>query len=154
MARHRAAGRRQRRPRSAAQLPRRADARDRRGLRRSDWLRDSAEVRGRRGGGRDADRGGELGDARPLAAGLLAVDQPPDPERARPPAPDARHALRAHRARGAASPPALAIPQDLDLLRRHLRLRRAARADDRPRCRSCGCASREPDRAAPVPDAR
>ena len=49
------------------------------------------------GGARRADAGGrrELGDARALAAGLLAVDQPPDPQRAGPPAPGALHALRA-----------------------------------------------------------
>ena len=48
-----------------------------------DWLRRRPEVRdrGRRGG--DARRGGQLGDARPLAPGLLAGHQPPDPERAR-----------------------------------------------------------------------
>ena len=36
----------------------------------------------------DADRGRQLGDAGALAAGLLALDQPPDPQRARSPAPD------------------------------------------------------------------
>ena len=45
-------------------------------------------VAAHRGG--DAGRGRELRDARPLAAGVLAVDQSPDPQRPRAPAPDAR----------------------------------------------------------------
>ena len=40
---------------------------------------------GGRGDG-DPDRGRELSDARPLAPCVLALDQPPDPERPRPPA--------------------------------------------------------------------
>ena len=55
------------------------------------------------GRARRADAGGrrQLGDARPLAAGLLAVHQPPDPEWPRPPAPAALDALRADHPRRA-----------------------------------------------------
>ena len=43
--------------------------------------------------------GAQLGDARALAAGLLAGHQPPDPQRGRAPAPDALDALRGDRDR-------------------------------------------------------
>ena len=85
--RHRAARGRQRDV-AGAQLPRRADDRHRRVLPHR-LAGQHAEVHDRRGGGRDPDRRGQLGHDGPLAAGLLAVDQPPDPQRGRPPAPDA-----------------------------------------------------------------
>ena len=48
-----------------------------------------------------ARRGRQLGDARALAPGLLAVDQPPDPERPRTAAPAALDAVRADHPRRA-----------------------------------------------------
>ena len=57
------------------------------------WLQQTLDLPGR-GARRDHAAGrGQLGDARPLAPGLLALDQPPDPQRARPAAPGALHAL-------------------------------------------------------------
>jgi hypothetical protein len=76
-----AAGRRQR-DLAGAQLPRGADGRRRRGLPPA-LVRRPAQVRDRGRGHGDADRRRGLGDARPVAAVLRAVDEPPDPERAR-----------------------------------------------------------------------
>ncbi len=88
------------------------------------------QVRDRRGGDRDADRGGRGGDARPVAAGLPAGHQPPDPQRRRAPAPDALDALRGDRHRGGAGGRA-GDPARPRLPRRHLRVRRDAGLPDR-----------------------
>ena len=98
-------------------------------------------VAARRG---DAHRRGELGDARPLAAGLLAGDQPPDPQRDRPPAPDALDAVRRDRDRALLAA-ALVAAGGPRVPGRHLRVRRAARVHHRaPVDRRA--ALREPDR--------
>ena len=66
------------------------------------WLAESAALRRRRRSAtRDARGGRQLGDARALAAGLLALDQPPDPERPRTSAPAALDAVRADHPRRA-----------------------------------------------------
>ena len=98
--RHGAARRRQRHL-ARAQLPRRADDRDRRGLPHR-LARQHAEVHDRGGRGRDPHRRRQLGDDGPLAARLLAVDEPPDPQRGGPAALDPFDALRGHHHRGAA----------------------------------------------------
>ena len=79
--------------------------------------------------GRDADaRGGRgLGDARALAAGLLALAQPPDPERPGPAAPHAGHAVHRDHRRGGDRYRA-GHPAGPRLPRRDLRVRRAHRA--------------------------
>ena len=109
----------------------RAAARHRRRLRpavaqRRDDLRDRRRRRG------DARRCRQLGDARPVAARLLAVDQPPDTEQPRQAAPDALHAGRLHHARGAAGGGADG-PAGHRHAARPLRVRRAAEPDDRAR---------------------
>ena len=63
------------------------------------WLGETLDVRGRRARHADARRRCELGDARPLAAGLLALDQPADPERPRSAASRALDPVRADRDR-------------------------------------------------------
>src|SRR4051794_4574310 len=123
-----AAGRRQR-DLAGAQLPRGPDGGRRRGVPPALVLR-PAQVRHRGRRHRDTDRRRGLGDARALAAVVCALDEPPDPERARPPAPAARHAVRRDRARRgdrrrADPPPRPRLP------RGPLRVRRPARADDR-----------------------
>ncbi len=91
-------------------------------------------------------------DARHLAALLRARDEPPDPQRARAPAPEARHAVRADRARGARRGGAR-DPGRPRLPRRHLRVRRDARVHDRAPRRSscCATASRERERPYRIP---
>ena len=82
---HRAAG--PRRPhRAGGPLPERSDDRSRRRSAPA-VAGGSSDVCGRGARQRHADRRRQLGDARPVAPGLLAVNQPPDPERPRPPAP-------------------------------------------------------------------
>src|SRR4051795_7414216 len=106
------------------------------------------EARG--GGARHADRRRQLGHDGPLAAGLLAVDQPPDPERDGPPALEPLDALRRHHHRRVprrrADHPAGPRADGGDI-----RLRRARGADDRPSV-DRGAALQGARRAAPVPD--
>ena len=48
------------------------------------WLAQASQIHRRGSGDADAGGGRELGDARAVAAGILAVDQSPDPQRPRP----------------------------------------------------------------------
>ena len=145
---HRAAGRGRQTELAAPDYLEAPVARDRRGASTPQWLADGAEVRRRGGRDGDADRGVELGDARALAPGLLAVDQPPDPQRARAAAPDALDAVRAHRdrrgdRRGARRARGPRLP------RRHLRVRRAARRSRIAHVSIIALRFREPDRTGP-----
>ena len=130
VARHRAAGRRQR-DLAGAQLPRRADARDRRGLPHRTGCADALKYAIAAAGGRDADRRGELGDAR-ASRGWPTRCRPTARSRAR----SAGCTRRARRPSWSSPSPALLAggadrPAGPRLPRRDLRLRRAARADDR-----------------------
>ena len=73
----------------------------------------------------------QLGDARALAAGLLAFDESPDPDRPRAAAPATLHAVRAdpRSGRDRRRPGGDRGPR---LSGRHLRVRRDARVHDRP----------------------
>ncbi|CAA9498186.1 MAG: hypothetical protein AVDCRST_MAG53-2244, partial [uncultured Solirubrobacteraceae bacterium] len=95
-----------------------------------------ADLRVRRRGGPDARGGGRIGDARAVAAGVLALAQPPDTERSGAAAPHARHPVRRHRRRGGRRRRARDSPGPR-LPRRPLRVRgpdrAAARALERDR---------------------
>ena len=91
----------------------------------------AAALHGRRAGRADAGGGRQLGDARPVAAGLLAVDEPPDTQRPGTAAPAALHPIRAdHSRRGARRGAGGAGEHRLP--GRYLRVRCDARVHDRP----------------------
>ncbi len=112
------------------------------------WLGKDADVP-RRGHGRgDARRGRQLGDARPLAAGVLAVDQPPDPQRPRAPAPRALDAVRADHPRGRDRRGARGDARTSTSSSASTRSARRSRSRSRT-CRSAACATPSPTRDRP-----
>jgi amino acid transporter len=67
-----------------------------------DWLADGLTYVIAAAASVHADRGVQLGDAGPVAAGVLLGHEPPDPRRHRAPAPDALDAVHPHQRRGGA----------------------------------------------------
>ena len=95
------------------------------------WLEQTLHVPGGRAGHAHARGGGQLGDARPLAAGVLALHQSPDPERPGTPASAALDPVRADHPRGRDRGGA-GRAREPRLPRRDLRVRGDARLHDRP----------------------
>ena len=133
-----------------AELPRGADARRSPRASTQHWLRDTLKYVVAAAAAATliaAANSAMLGLSR-LAYSLSTNRQIPSGARA--PAPDALRRRSSLIVIAAAIAGALTVPQDLDFLRRHLRVRRAAGPDDRARSRSAACATASPTATGPT----